>query len=202
MQLNETHKARIINKIMADIPRVDYAAQAHALLQAKAIEKMPAEVRAVYDNPDLRPWLAVRFATHANHLGGSYIIWQREGEHGHGGSLYAYRIHHNSAAEDRELVREVQGPLADISRAAEEQWKARSSMEDKLTTMLIGIRTLKQAKEMLEVELHKYLPVEPPKDAAHKAAQASTALVPYVVANLREMGWPKDQGPSTKEGAN
>jgi hypothetical protein len=26
-----------------------------------------------------------------------------------------------------------------------------------------------------------------------KPAQASTALVPYVVAGLREMGWPKDQ---------
>ena len=26
------------------------------------------------------------------------------------------------------------------------------------------------------------------------AMQASTALVPYVVASLREMGWPKDKG--------
>jgi len=44
---------------------------------------------------------------------------------------------------------------------------------------------------LLEPELHKYLPEEPPKDM--KPAQASTALVPYVVAGLREMGWPKDK---------
>jgi hypothetical protein len=202
MNLNKGHKAEIINRIMADIPAVDHTAQAHALLQAKAIEKMPPEVRAVYDKPELRRWLAVRFATHANHLGRGNIIWQREGELGQGTSLYAYRVHYNDSTEDQELVTEVRGPMADLSRAAEEQDKARNSMRDKLITMLIGIRTLKQAKEMLEVELHKYLPVEPPKDAAHKAAQASTALVPYVVANLREMGWPKDQEPSTKEGAN
>jgi hypothetical protein len=200
MDLNKTHKAKIVRDIMADIPAVDYTAQAHALLQAKAIEKMPAEVRAVYDKPELRRWLAVRFATHAAHIGGSYIIWQREGEHGHGTSLYAYRIHHNGAAEDRAFLTEVQGPLADLSRAAEEQWKARRSMEDKLKTVLRGIRTLKQAKTLLEPELHKYLPAEPPKDDAQKAAQASTALVPYVVANLREKGWPKDQEPKT-EGA-
>jgi hypothetical protein len=191
MNLNKTHKAKIVRDIMADIPQIDHSAQAHALLQAKAIEKMPAEVRAVYDKPELRRWLAVRVATHANHLGGANIIWQREREYGHGMSLYTYRIHYNNTAEDRELVREVQGPLADLSRAAEEQWKARRSMEDKLKTVLAGIRTLKQAKTLLEPELHKYLPEEPPKDS--KPAQASTALVPYVVAGLREMGWPKDQ---------
>jgi hypothetical protein len=58
--------------------------------------------------------------------------------------------------------------------------------------MLYDIRTLKQAKTLLEPELHKYLPEEPPKEP--KSAQASTALVPYVVAGLREMGWPKDKG--------
>jgi hypothetical protein len=191
MNLNKTHKAEIVKKIMADIPQIDHTAQATAILQAKAIEKMPPEVRAIYDKPELRRWLAVRFATHANHLGGANIIWQREREDGHGTSLYAYRIHYNSAAEDRELVTEVQGPLADLSRAAEEQWKARRSMEDKLRRVLYDIRTLKQAKTLLEPELHKYLPEEPPKEP--KSAQASTALVPYVVAGLREMGWPKDK---------
>jgi hypothetical protein len=191
MNLNKTHKAKIVRDIMADIPAVDYAAQAHSLLQAKAIEKMPAEVRAVYDNPDLRPWLAVRFASTPNHISGSYIVWQREGEHGHGGTLYAYRVSHNNGTEDRAFSMEVQEPLAVLAKAAEQQWKARSSMEDKLKTVLAGIRTLKQAKTLLEPELHKYLPAEPPKDM--KPAQASTALVPYVVAGLREMGWPKEE---------
>jgi hypothetical protein len=194
MNLNKTHRAKIVRDIMADIPAVDYAAQAHALLQAKAIEKMPAEVRAVYDNPDLRPWLAMRYATHANHLGCSYIIWQRESLEHSGGTLYAYRVSHNSGTEDRELVTCAAVQMSALAKAAEEQWKPRRSMEEKLEAMLRGIRTLKQAKTLLEPELHKYLPEEPPKDM--KPAQASTALVPYVVAGLREMGWPKDQGES------
>jgi hypothetical protein len=191
MNLNKTHKAKIVRDIMADIPMVDYTAKAHSLLQAKAIEKMPPEVRAVYDNPDLRPWLAVRFASTPSHISGSYIIWQREWLEGIGSTLYAYRIHHNGAAEDRAFLMEVQEPLAALAKAAEEQWKARRSMEEKLETVLRGIRTLKQANTLLEPELHKYLPAEPPKDM--KPAQASTALVPYVVAGLREMGWPKEE---------
>ena len=191
MNLNKTHKAKIVRDIMTDIPAVDYAAQAHSLLQAKAIEKMPPEVRAVYDNPDLRPWLAVRFASTANHISGSYIVWQREWLEGTGGTLYAYRVTQNSGTEDIAFLIKVQEPLAALAKAAEEQWKARRSMEDKLKTVLAGIRTLKQAKTLLEPELHKYLPEEPPKDM--KPAQASTALVPYVVAGLREMGWPKEE---------
>jgi len=191
MNLNKTHKAEIVKKIMADIPVIDYTAQAHDLLQAKAIEKMPAEVRAIYDKPELRCWLATRFATQANHIGNRYIVWRREGVEGIGGTLYVYRVSHNNTDEDQELVSEAQGPLAALARAAEAQWKARWSMEDKLKTVLAGIRTLKQAKTLLEPELHKYLPEEPPKDM--KPAQASTALVPYVVAGLREMGWPKEE---------
>jgi hypothetical protein len=191
MNLNKTHKARIVRDIMADIPVIDYSAQAQALLQAKAVEKMPAEIKAIYDNPELRRWLPTRWVQFANHLSSSYIVWQREGREAVGGTLYAYRIHYNSAVEDQELVTEVQGPLADLSRAAEAQWKARWSMEEKLEAMLRGIRTLRQAKTLLEPELHKYLPEEPPKD--NKPAQASTALVPYVVAGLREMGWPKKE---------
>jgi hypothetical protein len=189
MNLNKTHKARIVRDIMADIPVIDHSAQAQALLQAKAVEKMPAEVRAVYDNPDMRHWLATRYASHHTHLSGSYVFWQNK--RGAGDWLYASRCERNGDPEDRELLTEVQEPMFALARAAEEQWKARRSMEEKLETVLRGIRTLKQAKTLLEQELHKYLPEEPPKD--NKPAQASTALVPYVVAGLREMGWPKDQ---------
>jgi len=190
MNLNKTHKARIVRDIMADIPQIDYAAQAKAILQAKAIEKMPAEVRAVYDNPDLRHWLATRYASNHTHLSGSYIFWQCK--NGAGDWLYVSRCGRNGDPEDRELVTEVHESLTELAKAAEEQWKARRSMEDKLRMMFYDIRTLKQAKTLLEPELHKYLPEEPPKEP--KPAQASTALVPYVVAGLREMGWPKDKG--------
>jgi hypothetical protein len=203
MQLNKTHKAEIINKIMADIPRTDYAKIINGIVQAKACELMPDEVRAVYDNEDTRQFLSQRHCTaYGGYTGGvGYVYW---GGKFADSTLYLDRPHYNDSddAATKKLLAEVRVPVNECVRLAEEQGKARRSMQDKLTTMLAGIRTLKQAKDMLEVELHKYLPVEPPKDAAQKAAQASTALVPYVVANLREMGWPKDQEPSTTEGAN
>ncbi len=201
MNLDKGYKARIVRAIMADIPVIDYSAQAQALLQAKAIERMPAEVRAIYDNPDLRGWLQARMVFFEGHLHACSMFWQRTSNVAHygGHSVYAERTHNNIGEEDRKLVAEVKAQMDKLARAAEAQWRVRCSMEDKLFSMLASIRTLRQAKTLLEPELHKYLPEELPK--SRKPAQASTALVPYVVAGLREMGWPKDQGPTTGEDA-
>lgn len=194
MNLNKTHKAKIVNKIMADIPQADYGQIINRMVQDKAYELMPAEVQAVYDNEDTRKFLAQRHCVaYGDYAGGvGYVYWGAKTTHD---SLYLNRPHYNDMDSPltKQLLAEVQVPVKECVRRAEEQHKDRRSMRDKLIAMLVGIRTLKQAKDMLEVELHKYLPVEPPKDASQKAAQASTALVPYVVANLREMGWPKDE---------
>ena len=194
MQLNKTEKSTIVRKIMADIPFTNYGKIIRDLVQAAAYRLMPDEVKAIYDNEDLRQFLAQRhciaYGSHTGSVGNIY--WW--GPHSYS-SFYLNRPHQHSHEDKltRKLLDEVQVPVAEAVRRAEEQGKARESMERKLTTMLAGIKTLKQAKDMLEVELHKYLPEEPPKDPAQKSAQASTALVPYVVANLREMGWPKDE---------
>ena len=203
MQLNRTQKSIIVRKIMADIPFTNYGKIIHDLVQAAAYRLMPDAMKAVYDNEALRPFLGLRHCivpgAHVGRVG--TIYWA--GPSGYS-TLYLNRFEYYRQENEitKKLLDEVQVPVAEAVRRAEEQGKARESMEQKLTTMLAGIRTLKQAKTMLEPELHKYLPVEPPEDAAQKSAQASTALVPYVVANLREMGWPKDQEPSTEEGAN
>jgi hypothetical protein len=202
MQLNRVHKAEIVSKIMADVPQTDYGKIVNGIVQAKACEMMPDEVRAVYDNEDTRQFLNQRHCTaYGEYTGGvGSVYW---GGRFANGTLYLNRPHYNDSddAVTKKLLAEVRVPVDHCIRLAEEQGKACRSMRDKLTTMLRGIRTLKQAKALLEPELHKYLPVEPPKDEAQKAAQASTALVPYVVANLREMGWPKEDQQST-EGSN
>lgn len=202
MQLNKSHKAMIVNNIMADIPQTDYGKIITGIVQAKACELMPDEVRAVYDNEDTRQFLNQRHCTaYGEYTGGvGYVYW---GGKFAKGTLYLNRPHYNDNddAVTKKLLAEVRVQVDHCIRLSEEQSKAFRSMRDKLTTMLRGIRTLKQAKTLLEPELHKYLPVEPPKDEAQKAAQASTALVPYVVANLREMGWPKEDQQST-EGSN
>lgn len=195
MQLNKVHKATIINKIMDDIPQTNYGEIINRLVQAKAYELMPDEVKVVYDNEATRTYLSQRYCAVYGEYTGSvgYVYWGAKTTHD---TLYLNRPHYNDAdsALTKQLLAEVQVPVKECVRLAGEQGKARGSMREKLQTMLAGIRTLKQAKDMLEPELHKYLPVPPPKDDAQKAAQASTALVPYVVANLREMGWPKAEG--------
>ena len=190
MNLNKDHKAMIVRKIMADIPRIDYSEQAQALLQATALKRMPAEIKAIYDNPELRRWLQTRWVQFSSHLSSSNIFWHRTSNDVNVGNptLYAYRVHYNSTEEDKELVMEVQDQLAAILRAAEQQWKARNAMEEKLKAMLYSLRTLKQAKMLLEPELHKYLPEEV---KVERQKSTSTEMVPYVVSNLREMGWPK-----------
>lgn len=198
MQLNKGHKADIVRAIMKDVPQVDYDETIREYVQAEAVKLLPPEVRALYDNPETRRYLHCTNiqARSAHFYSSNAIFWCRNDDHATTSyqTLYLSKRHWNGTAGDlsEKLIDTVYATVADLCTKAEAQSKARNDMEKKLHTMLLGIRTLKQAKTLLEVELHKYLPVEPPKDPAQKAAQASTALVPYVVANLREMGWPKD----------
>ena len=207
MQLNKSQKSRIVNDIMRDVPEVDHLELIREYVQEEALKLMPAEVRAVYDNPETRGFLACC----GLHISGGYylgspraIFWGHGSQvpSSYGNTLYLNKRHWNKGEDDltKRLLNTVHDKVALLVKQAEEQRKVRELMKDKLRTMLAGIRTLKQAKTMLEPELHKYLPAEPPKTDP-KAAQASTALVPYVVANLREMGWPKDQEPTTGEAA-
>lgn len=197
MQLNKTHRETMVSRIMNDVPRINYPKLIREYVQTTAANLMPPEVRAIYDNEATRPYLACQFLSvgGANCHSPGAIYWRRKSAAAtcHYETLYLNRPHWNTNLDPLtdKLLQQVQTVVLGWINEAEKQAKARSSMETKLHTMLLGIRTLKQAKEMLEPELHKYLPVPPPKDPAQKAVQASTALVPYVVANLREMGWPK-----------
>lgn len=198
MQLNKDHKAQIVRAIMLDVPEVDYAEMIAEHVQAEAVKLMPPEVQALYERPETRRYLhCTNIQTQGAHFySNRAIFWCRSGDYATTSyqTLYLTKRHWNDAAGDlsKKLVDIVYPTVMDLCTKAEAQAKDREAMGKKLHTMLAGIRTLKQAKTLLEAELHKYLPPEPPKDPAQKAVQASTALVPYVVANLREMGWPKD----------
>ena len=190
MQLNKDHKSIIVRKIMADIPLTNYGKIIHDLVQAAAYRLMPDEVKAVYDNEDLRPFLSQRHCyAYGDHTGGiGNIYWC-----GSFGYIYLNRFEYyrNEDELTKKLIDEVQIPVNEAVRRAQEQGKARESIEKKLYTTLAAIRTLRQAKTLLEPELHKYLPEEVKKE--DNPSRFSTALVPYVVANLREMGWPKEE---------
>lgn len=205
MQLNKTHKQNIVDAIMEDVPRIDYETKITDYVQGEAVRLMPPEIRALYDNLSTRAFLAcVTIQTNWAHCSFSRsIFWCRKGvfPSAYGTTLYLTRPAWNDDADDltTKLLDTVRPEVVSLAAKAEKQFKDRDSMKDRLDTVFKGIRTLKQAKTLLEPELHKYLPAEQPKDPDQKAAQASTALVPYVVASLRELGWPKDQEPKAEE---
>lgn len=203
MNLNAEHRHKIVEAIMADVPFIDYSQMMKDYVQAEAVKLLPPEVRAVYDNEALRPYLACQSLSVSGTVPNpGSIFWRRPYDTDKSAdaysshfTLYLDRAHWNGEFEPltKELMAKVKEQCREWHRLAVKQGEERDAMRQKLQTILRGIRSLKQAKTMLEPELHKYLPPEPPKDNAQKAAQASTALVPYVVANLREMGWPKDK---------
>jgi phosphoribosyl-ATP pyrophosphohydrolase len=190
MNLTKGHKNDIVRDILKDVPQIDYKTKIREYVQAEAVKLMPAAVLALYNDDGLRPFVAT-MRIYGRYYGSSgdcgYIHWVSHDPR-NSTTLYltANGVENDPLTQTLKVkVREV---MLELCTAAEKQDKDRESMHNKLYHMLLPIRTLKQAKTLLEADLHKYLPVEPPKG---EKATTGVALVPYVVDSLKEMGWPK-----------
>lgn len=198
MNLSLSVKAGIVSKIMRDVPRIDYGTQIIDYMQAEAMKLMPAEILAIYNNEELRPFLSreTEIYVHGCYDLGTVgtIFWrvpQRNGRYGYNRSLYVTNPSRNSDLHPstKELMSNTFTKVVALVAAAEKQRRDHESMNNRLRDILRGIRTLKQAKTLLEPALHPYLPDAPGPRA--KNTDASTALVPYIAADLAAMGWPK-----------
>ena len=58
MRLNKYHKEAFVEAVLQDLPSTDYDEIAQKLVRESFVEKMPAKVRAVHDDKDIRHWLA------------------------------------------------------------------------------------------------------------------------------------------------
>lgn len=199
MRLNMAMRRSIVDKIMADVPRVNYGDLIVEYIQREAYKLFPEEVRAIYDNPLTRRFLMrchiyIPGST-VGTLSGRLYWPSTPGQHYSMETFYPLQRGYNSdhCELTQQLVTNVRDTVSKYAADAQQQGKDRESMRRKLDQMLGGITSVKQAKVLLEPELHKYLPVEPPKDPEQRKKEASRALVPYVVASLREMGWPKEE---------
>lgn len=198
MNLSISVKAGIVSKIMRDVPRIDYSALVQEHIQKVALEMMPAEARALYENPLLRPFLNgtvglyISGCNDLGHVGGIY--WRAPNDRA---MLYLSKFSRNGDMDEMtvKLLEAVRDPVDLLVKLAEEQYRARRSIESKLRDLMLSVRTLKQAKVVLEPELHKYLPVDS-YSARNRAASTGTELVLHVVSDLQAMGWPKDQAPA------
>lgn len=191
MNLTKAHKSDIVAAIMKDIPQIDYRQKIREYVQAEAVKLMPAAVLALYNDEGLRPFV-MNIRIYGRYYGSTgsgdcgFIHWLSTDPN-------TYRTIYLTSSDQYDpltqtLKANVREAVLGFCDAAVKQDKDQGSMREKLYSMLLPIRTLKQAKTLLEADLHKYLPVEPPKG---DKATTGVALVPYVVDSLKEMGWPK-----------
>lgn len=187
MNLTKAKKSEIVAAIMRDIPEIDYKTKIREYVQAEAVKLMPAAVLALYNDDGLRAFV-MNIRIYGRYYGSSgdcgYIHWMSDNPNSYRTLYLTSGGEHDPLTQT--LLNNVRGSVIELCAAAEKQDKDQVSMREKLQSMFLPIRTLSQAKKLLEADLHKYLPVEPPK-----VASSSVALVLYVVDNLKEMGWPK-----------
>lgn len=166
MRLTKADKEAFVRAVMDDVPKVDYDEQAKKLVMEELVERMPAEVKAVYKTAP--EWLT-----------SNYICLR--------GNLQSFYGPARKCTDTKELAPRLSEKLSELSAAKKEQTGTRSEIRSKVQATIDSCTTLKQAKERLP-EFEKYLPAE--------RGGFSTANLPAVtnlVADLMNLGWPKTQ---------
>jgi hypothetical protein len=175
-------------EIMKDLPSRDYVKEINKLVQAIIVLRMKPEVKALYDNPDLRGYL--RSVSLNVQVGNKYVLMNRVGEaYGEVCGLRSQLTIRMDDAENanrlpegslyRELVTKLhEAGLVDAYFAQDE---LRANVRVRLRANLGAAATFKQLYAILEPELHHYIPKDEVK------AQLPACVAP-VVDDLRKLG--------------
>ena len=175
-------------EIMKDLPSRDYVKEINELVQAIIVLRMKPEVKALYDNPDLRGYL--RSVSLNVQVGNKYVLMNRVGEAY--GEVRGLRSQLTIRMDDAEnanrlpegsLYRELVTKLheAGLVAAYFAQDELRANVRVRLRANLGAAATFKQLYEILEPELHHYIPKDEVK------AQLPACVAP-VVDDLRKLG--------------
>lgn len=184
-------REKLRREIMKDLPSRDFCKEVHALAQGIIAEHMSPKLRAVYDDPELRPHLhAVRLDVST---GNAHMQLHRSNagdvRYDTVFGLVSYinirMDDYESAARLKEgslyqalVTKLYKSGLVDGYFAQEE---LRKSVDKRLQANLLVAKTFKQLYEFLEPELHRYIP----KDETQ--AQLPACVAP-VVDDLRKLG--------------
>jgi hypothetical protein len=174
--------------IMKDLPSRDYAKEIHALVQEVVIVHASEKVRVMYDDPDLRDYLAQH--TLDVRRGNQSVPMYKSGE----GWQYVYglkdmlKVRMDDAENagrlpEGSLYRDIVTKLhkAGLVDAYFAQEDLRGSVRQRLRANLRASGTFKQLYANLEPELHHYIPKDEVK------AQVPACVAP-VVDDLRKLG--------------
>ncbi len=160
MRLTNTLRDAFIRAVMQNVPRVDYDAQVTKLVQADIRAQLPAKVREIADDPDLRHYLNCEtiYTTSA---------------------FSNVTVYGNGSARLTDAAKAEMNALTLKYRA---QSSTRDSLKSRLRACAYGVSTRKALAEMLP-EFERYLPADEP------AAMRSLPVVANVINEFKAAGW-------------
>lgn len=187
MRLTVETRNSIHRKIMHDLPMLNYIPQIHALVQGVVVDNMDPKVRVVYDDPDLRKHLRpTRIEVKKGNR--SVPMWAQDETAdvvGLTGRLLSLQVDDTSARLDQRrdtLWGKLVNALADSKLVDKyfEQKDLYDTVSNRLKHNLYSVNSVKRLYDVLEPELHQYIP---------KTVEAALpAVVAPVVGDLRKLG--------------
>lgn len=166
MRLNKYHKDAFVEAVLQDLPATDYDEVAQKLVRDAIVERMPAKVRAVYDDKDVRHWLRNEWTLMPGSLQNFHCV---------------------SGSNIGEVPGELKERLIELSQLKREQTSKKDAFGHKIRAAIDSCQTRKQALELLP-EFEKYLP----KDTTGTGV-SNLPVINNLVAELVQAGWPKDK---------
>lgn len=166
MRLNKYHKDAFVEGVLQDLPATDYDEVAQKLVRDAIVERMPAKVRAVYDDKDVRHWLRNERMLMPGSLQSFYCV---------------------TGSNNGEVPGELKERLLELSQLKREQTSKKYAFGQKIRAAIDSCQTRKQALELLP-EFEKYLP----KNTTGTGVSNLPAIC-NLVAELVQAVWPKDK---------
>lgn len=164
MRLTKVIRDAFVRAAMDDVPKKDYQAKIHKLIQDDAIAQLPPKVKAIAQDKDLRHFLNTE--TH-------YIS---------GYNCSNVRVMHHEYQRSPSVNTQVEAMLVELANQVEK----RNELLSKLQATADAVTTRKALIDLLP-EFEKYLPADEAK------AVATLPAVANVLSDFVKAGWPKNQ---------
>ena len=179
MKLTNSMRDAFIHAVMKDTPAADLKTieeAVHKIAVDDALSRAPAEVKAMWADNNLKPWVATVCVGFSQRTHGAYFS-----------SVYVPAATH----AEGELSQKALVKVKVLGGQRAEAEKKRYDLQDMLRRAAYGCSTRKQLAEVLP-EFEKYLPADEGK------ALRSLPVVANVVSEFVKAGWPKGGKKSTK----
>ncbi len=167
MRLTKDMRDAIVAKALANLPRVDHWPAVREVIQNTIVEHMEPEVRAVWDNPDLRGCLSrTEFSirrgnrTLVNFYGPSGLLGLRTSDRNSRGDVTIYMDDAVGARVENNVIGAITEALhsSGLVAAQERNRDLLESVRNRLRHAVSSVSTIKRLYDVLEPELHHLIP--------------------------------------------